>query len=241
MTTLAEYIIVAGAKNHPTMLEKSMYDSWANRIRLFIKEKKHAKSLYTTNYDQLYASLNQHERHANEVCISHERYPDSLAFITNSPTLYNPSQSPQHSDSGLAVPMFQQREDPIECINKVMAFLSVVASRKQRNCYYLKGNVAAGPPRGVKCYNFQGECHMEAGQILDEEQLAFLADPVKAVLMVNLSSCDPEVLSKVPYFDSYLNDMITQDVQEMRYSKQTHVDDFEDNKIHSGSNIIPYS
>nr|GEZ57141.1 hypothetical protein [Tanacetum cinerariifolium] len=26
----------------------------------------------------------------------HERYPDSLAFVANSPTLYNPSQSPQH-------------------------------------------------------------------------------------------------------------------------------------------------
>ncbi|GJR69174.1 hypothetical protein Tco_0015239 [Tanacetum coccineum] len=96
----------------------------------------------------------------------------------------------------------------------------------------------------------------EAGQILDKEQLLFLADPgiseapvaqqtipqnsafqtdesdaydsdcddlssAKAVLMANLSSCDAEVLSK--------------------YSEQTHVDDFLDNEIHSGSNIIPYS
>ncbi|GJX88254.1 hypothetical protein Tco_0340268 [Tanacetum coccineum] len=30
MTTLAEYIIVVGAENRPPMLEKSMYDSWAN-------------------------------------------------------------------------------------------------------------------------------------------------------------------------------------------------------------------
>ncbi|GKD83723.1 hypothetical protein Tco_1350562, partial [Tanacetum coccineum] len=37
----------------------------------------------------------------------------------------------------------------------------------------------------------------------------------KAVLMENLSSCNPEVFSKVPYSDSYLNDMINQDVQEM--------------------------
>ncbi|GKC15132.1 hypothetical protein Tco_1011914 [Tanacetum coccineum] len=116
----------------------------------------------------------------------------------------------------------------------------------------------------------------EAGQILDEDQLAFLADPgiseapvtqqtiphnstfqsddldaynsdcddlssTKAVLMANLSSCDPEVLSEVPYSDSYPNDMINQDVQEMQYSEQTHVDDFEDNEIHSGSNIILYS
>ncbi|GKB18154.1 copia protein [Tanacetum coccineum] len=185
-------------------------------------------------------------------------------------------------DSGLAVPMFQQGEDPIECINKPMAFLSDVASRvtvqqfqgRQHQSYAgignrgiattSKGNVAVGPPRVVKCYNCQGEGHMarqctrpkrprnvawfkeklmlveaqEAGQILDEEQLAFLADPV---MMANLSSYDPKVLSEVPYSESYLNDMINQDVQAMQYSEQTHVDDFKDNEIHSGSNIIPYS
>ncbi|GKC13942.1 hypothetical protein Tco_1010724 [Tanacetum coccineum] len=346
MTTLAEHIIVAGAENRPPMLEKSMYDSWASRIRLFIKGKKHgrmmldsidnaqqlqddcdvqatniilhglppdvyalvnhqeaakdiwdrvkmlmkgtelsyqerecrlynlfdkfayvqgetlyeyywrfsqlindmhtigmtmqqvqvntkflnalpsewskfvtdvklAKSLYTTNYDQLYAYLSQHERHANEVRIN--------------------------------------RKDPIECINKAMAFLSALASRftpsnnqlrtssNPRNQATIQdgyigiattsnGNVAVGPSRVVKCYNSQGEGHMarqctqpkrprnaawfkeklmlaeaqEAGQILDEEQFAFLANPddldaydsdyddlssAKAVLMANLSSC----------------------------------------------------
>ncbi|GJV97589.1 hypothetical protein Tco_1549166 [Tanacetum coccineum] len=221
MTTLAEHIIVAGAENHPPMLEESMYDSWASCICLFIKGKKHGRmmldlinngplvyptvkengqtrpkkylelteaqqlqddcdvqatniilhglpsdfyalfnhqeaakdtwdkvkllmkgtelsyqececrlynlfdkfasqvqvntkflnalppewnkfftdvklenSLYTTNYDQLYAYLNQHERHANEVRLMHERYPDPLALVANSQTLYNPSQSP---------------------------------------------------------------------------------------------------------------------------------------------------
>ncbi|GJW66575.1 hypothetical protein Tco_0120999 [Tanacetum coccineum] len=59
--------------------------------------------------------------------------------------------------------------------------------------------------------------------------------------MANLSSCDPEVLSEVPYSDSYPNNMINQDVQEMYYSKQTHIDNFQDNEIHSDSNIIPYS
>nr|GEY54745.1 hypothetical protein [Tanacetum cinerariifolium] len=214
MTTLAEHIIIVGAENCPPMLEKSMYDSWTSRIRLFIKGKKHgrmmldsidngllvyptveenrqtrpmkyfelteaqqlqddcdvqatnnilhglplmcmhlltikrgktlyeyywrfsqsindmhtirmtmqqvqvntkflnalppewskfvtdvklAKSLYITNYYQLYAYLSQHERHANEVCIIRERYPDPLALVANSPTLYNPSQSQQHS------------------------------------------------------------------------------------------------------------------------------------------------
>ncbi|GKF61102.1 hypothetical protein Tco_0181156 [Tanacetum coccineum] len=48
----------------------------------------------------------------------------------------------------------------------------------------------------------------------------------KAVLMANLSSCDLEVLFEVPYSDSYPNDMINQDVQEMQYSEQTHIDNF---------------
>ncbi|GKE87919.1 hypothetical protein Tco_1565394, partial [Tanacetum coccineum] len=45
MTTLAEHIIVAGAENRPPMLEKSMYDSWASRIHLFIKGKKHGRMM----------------------------------------------------------------------------------------------------------------------------------------------------------------------------------------------------
>nr|GEU63317.1 hypothetical protein [Tanacetum cinerariifolium] len=173
----------------------------------FVTDVKLAKSLYTTNYDQFYAYLSQHERHANEVRITRERYPDLFAFVANSSTLYNPSQSPQHLG-----------EDPIECINKAMAFLSAVASsptsfRKTTSelCWYRnkgiattsKGNVTFGPSKVVKCYNSQGEGHMarqctqpksprnaawfkeklilaeaqKAGQILDEEQLAFLADP----------------------------------------------------------------
>ncbi|GKE38220.1 hypothetical protein Tco_1461625 [Tanacetum coccineum] len=321
MTSLAEHIIVAGDENRPLMLVKYMYDLWASRIRLFIKGKKHgrimldsidngplfvtdvnlAKSLYTTNYDQLYAYLRQHERHAQEVRVMRERYPDPLALVANSQTLYNPSQSPQHSvptmhlppqqftlvyatpiHSGLTVPTFQQGEDPIECINNVIAFLSVVASRFPPSNNQLrinrgiattsKGNYAAGQAKVMKCYNCLGEGHMakhytqpkrlrnsawfkeklmlvkaqEAGQILDEEQLAFIADPgiakvqvaqqtipqnsafqtedldaydsdcddlsfVKAVQMVNLSNYDSDVLSKVPYSDTYLNDVINQD------------------------------
>ncbi|GKF63782.1 hypothetical protein Tco_0187230 [Tanacetum coccineum] len=85
----------------------------------------------------------------------------------------------------------------------------------------------------------------EAGQILDAEKLAFIADPgiakvqvAKAVLMANLSSCDSDVLSKVPYSDTYLNDMINRDVQEILYYEQTHIDDLPDNEITSDSNII---
>ncbi|GJX53488.1 hypothetical protein Tco_0281857 [Tanacetum coccineum] len=39
----------------------------------FATDVKLAKSLYTTNYDQLYAYLSQHEQHANEVRIMRRR------------------------------------------------------------------------------------------------------------------------------------------------------------------------
>ncbi|GKE53398.1 hypothetical protein Tco_1488554 [Tanacetum coccineum] len=45
MTTLVEHIIVAGTENRPPMLDKSMYDSWASRILLFIKGKKHGRMM----------------------------------------------------------------------------------------------------------------------------------------------------------------------------------------------------
>nr|GFA77278.1 hypothetical protein [Tanacetum cinerariifolium] len=47
----------------------------------FITDVKLAKSLYTTNYDHLYAYLSQHERHANEVRIVREIYLDPLALV----------------------------------------------------------------------------------------------------------------------------------------------------------------
>nr|GEV64939.1 hypothetical protein [Tanacetum cinerariifolium] len=244
----------------------------------FVTDVKLAKSLYT-NYDQLYAYLSQHKQHANEVCINHERYPDSISFIANSLTLYNPSQSPQHSsysmypphqqftlvyaspihhphhhtlvnlqqhlisppsfisplmtpqcqgefpqlDSSLAVPMFQQGEDLIECINKAMAFLSTVASRFPPSNNQLR-----------TLFNPRNQATIQDGRVIVQQVQRRQHQSFVVVLMVNLSSCDSEVLSKVPYSNSYSNDMINQDVQEIKYYEQTHVDDFEDNEIHSG-------
>ncbi|GJV44947.1 hypothetical protein Tco_1429483 [Tanacetum coccineum] len=200
-------------------------------------------------------------------------------------------------DSGLAVPTFQQGEDLIDCINKAMAFLSAVASRfpplnnqlktssNPRNQATIQdGTVTVQqctqPKRPRSSAWFKEKLMLaeaqEAGQILDEEQLAFIVDfgiaevqvaqhtipqnsafqtedldaydsdyddisSAKVVLMANLSSFDFDVLSNVSYSDTYLNDMINRDVQEMPYSEQTHIMDFLDNEITSDSNIIPYS
>ncbi|GJT13292.1 hypothetical protein Tco_0860334 [Tanacetum coccineum] len=277
MTTLAEHIIVARAKNRPPMLEKSMYDSLENHIRLFIKGKKHGRLMLDSIDNgllviQLLKKMGKLDLRNTPNSLKHNNFKMNVMFKQQISffTVFHPmcmhlltiKRRLRILRIDLIVPMFKQGEDPIECINKAMTFLSAVASRfppsnnqlrtlsnprnqatiqdgrvtiqqiqgRQNQSYAgtgnrgiattSKGNVAAGQPRVVKSEA------QEAGQILDEEQLTFLADPV---------------LSEVPYFDSYPNDMINQDVQEMQYFEQTHVDDFQDNEIHSGSNIILYS
>ncbi|GJS51032.1 hypothetical protein Tco_0624394, partial [Tanacetum coccineum] len=63
----------------------------------------------------------------------------------------------------------------------------------------------------------------------------------KAVLMANISNYDSDVISEVPYSETYLNDMENQSVHAMQDFEQAPVVDVIDNKITSDSNIILYS
>ncbi|GJY18759.1 hypothetical protein Tco_0390250 [Tanacetum coccineum] len=50
----------------------------------FVTDVKLVRDLHTTNIDQLHAYLGQHEFHANEVRLMHERNSDLLALVVNS-------------------------------------------------------------------------------------------------------------------------------------------------------------
>nr|GFC45295.1 hypothetical protein [Tanacetum cinerariifolium]GFC45298.1 hypothetical protein [Tanacetum cinerariifolium] len=41
MASLADKAILSGAKNHPPMLEKDMYDSWRSRMELYMLNRQH--------------------------------------------------------------------------------------------------------------------------------------------------------------------------------------------------------
>ncbi|GJW52820.1 hypothetical protein Tco_0096905 [Tanacetum coccineum] len=78
----------------------------------FMMDVKLDRDLHTTNYDQLYSYLEQHEAHANETRLMHERYQDPLAFvanfnqppshITNYHSPYNTTQFPQQTNTTCA-------------------------------------------------------------------------------------------------------------------------------------------
>ncbi|GKA50219.1 hypothetical protein Tco_0743292 [Tanacetum coccineum] len=100
---------------------------------------------------------------------------------------------------------------------------------------------AAGQSRVVKCYNCQEEA---AFQTDDLDAFDFDCDDVpsaKAVLMANLSSYDPDVLSEVPFHDINIeNDMSYQSVQETQCFEQPSFDNDTKFDITSDSNIISY-
>ncbi|GJY71508.1 hypothetical protein Tco_0475211 [Tanacetum coccineum] len=203
---------------------------------MFVTAVKLAKSLYTTNYDQLYAYLSQHERHANE----------ALSCVKDIWILLHCTYSTlKSSHSSLAVPTFQQGDDPIECINKEIAFLSTIASRFLPSNNQLR---TSSNPRNqetiqdgrVIIQQFKEKSMLvkaqEAGQILDEEQLAFIADPRIAEAQVAQQTIPQNSAFQLKTWMP----MTRIDVQEMPYSEQTHIDDYPDDEINSDSNIIPY-
>nr|GEW55388.1 hypothetical protein [Tanacetum cinerariifolium] len=138
--------------------------------------------------------------------------------------------------------MFRQGEDPIECINKATAFLSVVASRFPPSDNQLitssnlinQATIQAGQPRVAKCYKCQGEGHMvrQCTQPKRPRNAAWFKEKLMLVEAHEAS----QILD-----EEQLSFLVDPDVQEMKYSEQTHVDNFQDNEIHSGINIIMYS
>ncbi|GJX22603.1 integrase, catalytic region, zinc finger, CCHC-type containing protein, partial [Tanacetum coccineum] len=75
----------------------------------FMTDVKLVRDLHTTNFDQLNVYLEQHELHANEVCIMRERNQDPLALVANhqmTPSYFNTYQSSYNN------PQFQQQFSP---------------------------------------------------------------------------------------------------------------------------------
>ncbi|GKA91752.1 integrase, catalytic region, zinc finger, CCHC-type containing protein [Tanacetum coccineum] len=78
----------------------------------------------------------------------------------------------------------------------------------------------SGQAKVVKCYNCQGEGHMARQSFQTDDLDAYDSDcddisSAKEVFMANLSSCDSDILSDVPYSNTFQNDMMNQSVQEL--------------------------
>ncbi|GKC57471.1 hypothetical protein Tco_1085069, partial [Tanacetum coccineum] len=103
----------------------------------FVTNVKLVKGLHTTNVDQIHAYLEQHERHANEVRLMHERNPDPLALVATHQMTQSPYQThqkliPKHSISttSFIISVSTKGDDPIDAINHMMSFLTAVVTSR---------------------------------------------------------------------------------------------------------------
>nr|GEU92870.1 hypothetical protein [Tanacetum cinerariifolium] len=159
-----------------TKLLNNLPPEWSK----FVTDVKLVKDLYTSNYDQLHAYLEQHKLYANEVRLIRDDLiaclNKAMAFLlalASSRFLFTNNQLRASSntrnqatikDGKVTVQQVQGRQ-----------WQNYSGTTYKGNATSSKGNTTSGHARIVKCYNCKGEGH-EAGQILDEEQLAFLAD-----------------------------------------------------------------
>ncbi|GJT83410.1 hypothetical protein Tco_1057752 [Tanacetum coccineum] len=161
MTTLAEFMIIAGANNHPPMLEKSLYDSWKSRMELYIENWENRrmilKSLQNgplvwptvvekdgTTRIKKYEELSVAEKLQADYDLKATNIvlqglpPDMYAIVNHHKVskeiwdrvklLMQCTKLSLQEKECLVVPMFNQGDDPIACLNKAMAFLTAVAS-----------------------------------------------------------------------------------------------------------------
>nr|GEV04282.1 integrase, catalytic region, zinc finger, CCHC-type, peptidase aspartic, catalytic [Tanacetum cinerariifolium] len=112
--TLAEYMILSGADNRPPMLDEDLYDSWKIRMELYMQNREHERMILESveHGPLIWPTVEEN------VAYQSPQAPTQL--MTESPFV----------DSGFAVPVFSLGDDPIACLNKVMACLIAVASSR---------------------------------------------------------------------------------------------------------------
>ncbi|GJV21212.1 retrovirus-related pol polyprotein from transposon TNT 1-94 [Tanacetum coccineum] len=109
----------------------------------FVTDVKLVRDLHTTNIDQLHAYLGQHEFHANEVRLMHERNSDPLALVATHQMTQSPYQTHQNSHQNTQfqpqVSSYQSPQyvnDPVDAINHMLSFLNTVVT----SCYPTTNN-----------------------------------------------------------------------------------------------------
>nr|GEZ25795.1 integrase, catalytic region, zinc finger, CCHC-type, peptidase aspartic, catalytic [Tanacetum cinerariifolium] len=183
----------------------------------FVTDVKLVRDLHTTNVDQLHAYPGQHEYHANELRLMHERTSDPRPTYQQHQQYPTTNNQLRTSSNHRQQATINNRRVTIQPIQGRQNFVSAGSSRP-----FTSGSGGApGKQRVIVCYNYKGEGHMSKqctkpkrkrdaewfkdkvllvqaqanGQVLQEEELEFLANPGTA----KSSSNQPVVTNNAAY------------------------------------------
>ncbi|GKC00249.1 hypothetical protein Tco_0986385, partial [Tanacetum coccineum] len=121
MTTLADKAILSGADNRPPMLEKDMYDSWKSRMELYMMNRQYGRMILESveNGPLIWLTIKENDvtrlRKYSELTHTDEIQADCDVKATN---IILQGLPPEQGD------------DPIDAINHMMSFLSVVVTSR---------------------------------------------------------------------------------------------------------------
>nr|GFA93585.1 hypothetical protein [Tanacetum cinerariifolium] len=146
--------------------------------------------------------------------VNHNAYMTSAPQIEYAPIAHHPSEL-SSPETGLMVPVFQKGDDPIDAINHMMSFLtSVVTSRGGR----IICRLCTKPKRKRDAEWFKDKVLLvqaqSSGQVLQEEELDFLAD----LGMAESSTNQTVVITNAAYQADNL-DAYDSDCNELNYAK----------------------
>ncbi|GJT09310.1 hypothetical protein Tco_0856352 [Tanacetum coccineum] len=244
MSTLAEFIIVAGAENRPPMLDEPQYESWKSCMKLYIQGKDHGRIILKSveNGPIVWPTIALENGIATNIVL--QGLPADVYALVNhykvgkdiwdrvKMLMQGTSLSKQKRECKLydkfdkfsyikGETLHQYYLRFAQLIND-MNIIQMTMQPDQVNTKFLNRSECTHPKRRRDATWFKENVLLvqaqAEGKELDEEKLAFLTDPRvaddKAVLLANLSSCDSYVLSKVPYSDTSQNDTMNQSVHE---------------------------
>ncbi|GJZ69907.1 hypothetical protein Tco_0633457 [Tanacetum coccineum] len=213
MTTLAEFMIIVGVENRPPLLEKSLYDSWKSRMELYIENQENGRMILNSLQNGLlvWPTVVEEDgttRTKKSYFFVFNQGDDpiaylnkAMAFLTAVAYLRFPSTNNQLRTS--LNPRNQATiQDERVTVQQVQGGARGKKGHMARQCTQSKR------PRNVPWFKEKAMLAeaQESGQILDEEQLAFLADPgipdsqVAQKMIPNTSAFQTE------YLDAYDSD-----------------------------------
>ncbi|GJS62695.1 hypothetical protein Tco_0657479 [Tanacetum coccineum] len=252
MTTLAEFMIIVGTDNHPSMLEKSLYDSWKSRMEFYMENMVNGRMILDsvqngplvcptiteddcTTRKKTYAEPSASEKlQANCDCKATNIVLQGLPLDVYAIFNHHKVAKEIWDIVKLLMQGTKLSLQEKECL-AVLVFNQgddLIAYLNKAMAFLIA--VASSRYKG-NATSYGGNNVGGQARNKDLDAYDFDRDDVlnaKTVLMTNLSNYGSDVISEVPHSDSYHNDMDNQSVHAMQDFEQTLVVDFSNNKIH---------